>query len=309
MTYDTMAATALLHPLTALPDRCLVGVSGGIDSVALIQALVAVGKHPVVLHFDHGWRAESRGDAAFVRALAKRLGLPFVTARARTSVKKTEQTARTARWDFFTRQAARLHCRDLVLAHHADDQVETFLLQLLRGSGSGARGMRPVSNRGVLTVHRPWLGVWRREIAAYAKREKLDWREDATNRDTGHRRNWLRHRLIPYLRRHVHAESPRALWRAAEILGAENEWLEEWVAAAKPHPQEERLAVKALAALPLAHARRLVRQWLIAHGVADVSFEDVEAVRGLVLNRLPAKVNLAGAKFARRRAGYLFLDS
>lgn len=311
MTCETMTAAvsnSLLAPLVSMPERCLVGVSGGIDSVVLLHALVAAGKQPVVLHFDHGWRVDSTHDVAFVRELAAQLGLKFLTARAPRAAKnfrKTEQTARIARWSFFSKAATKFRCHDLLLAHNADDQVETFLLQLLRGSGSGARGMRPTATRGTLQVHRPWLGVWRKEITLYAKKNKLRWREDSTNRDTHHRRNWLRLRLMPYLQKNFSDDVPRALWRSAEILGAESEWLD----SLSTLPTDSgRLSVKTLRLLPLAQARRTIRHWLAQQGIADVSFSDVEAVRGLLFQTTPAKINLTGGCHARRRAGFLFLE-
>ncbi len=313
MAFIVMSSTRSHSPLSLaldlVPTHCLVGVSGGIDSVTLLQALVAAGKQPIVLHFNHGWRgAASKRDAEFVRALVKKWKLKCVVGKARASVKKTEQSARTARWEFFAKAAAKLCCRELILAHNADDQVETFLLQLLRGGGSGARGMRALSKRGTLTVHRPWLGIWRKEIVAYAKQSKLSWREDATNRDTHHRRNWLRHRLMPLLQKQFSSDAPKALWRAAEILGAEGDWLEE-LAAIGPSATSAQLSVRTLRSLPVAHLRRLLRAWLAHHGIADLSFEDIEAVRGLLTQTLPAKINLSGGYFARRREGSLFLEA
>lgn len=313
MTFIHMASVTPHSPLQLaldrVPTRCLVGVSGGIDSVALLQALVVAGKQPVVLHFDHGWRgAASTRDAEFVRALAKKWKLKAVVGKARAGVKKTEQAARAARWEFFAKTAAKLRCQDLLLAHNADDQVETFLLQLLRGGGSGARGMRTLSKRGALTVHRPWLGIWRKEIVAHAKQNQLRWREDATNRDTHHRRNWLRHQLVPLLQKQFSPDAPQALWRAAEILGAEGDWLEE-LTARGPSPTSKTLSVRVLRPLPVAHLRRLLRAWLTHHGITDISFEDIEAVRGLLTQTLPAKINLSGGHFARRRDGLLFLEA
>ena len=128
---------------------------------------VRTGRKPVVLHFDHGWRAESGTDAGFVHDLARQFGLKYVGAKMRASAKRhREAEARTARYTFFAKIALKLEIPHLVLAHHADDQVETFLMQLLRGSGAAGRGMDPVSERGGLILHRPWLAVWKKEIVA-----------------------------------------------------------------------------------------------------------------------------------------------
>jgi tRNA(Ile)-lysidine synthetase-like protein len=292
--------------LAALPESLLVGVSGGVDSVALLHALVTIGRKPVVLHFDHGWRATSGADATFVRELARQDGLNYVGGKMRASAqKKREAEARAARYTFFAQAAKKQGTPHLVLAHHADDQVETFLLQLLRGSGAAGRGMDPVSERGGLIVHRPWLGLWKKEILAYARKRKLAWREDATNADTDFRRNRIRHRLLPYLQKQFFPQVAENLLRAAEIARAESAWLDALCASSA---RETELSVKSLRAAPLAQQRRTILRWLQGQGVKDISFADVENVRFLLENRIPAKINLSAGKFARRRAGKIFVE-
>jgi tRNA(Ile)-lysidine synthetase-like protein len=290
--------------LAHLPLDLLVAVSGGVDSVALLEALVRTGRRPAVLHVDHGWRAESKAEGKAVAALARKHGLKFFATRLRSS-QKTESAARAARYAFFAKTATKLGRRDLVLAHHADDQVETFLLQLLRGAGAGGRGMDEVSTRGGLLLHRPWLALWKKEIVAYARARKLSWSDDRTNADTRHRRNRVRHRLLPYLAKLTGPETPRHLWRAAEIARAESAWLD---ALCADLAGGATLPVAALRAAPVAQQRRTLLRWLQARGVSDLSFADVEAVRGLLAQRQPAKVNLSRGRFARRRAGLLFVE-
>ena len=292
--------------LKSLPEPLLVGVSGGIDSVALLHALVKIGRRPVVVHFDHGWRAESAADAEWVRDLAKQSGLKCVAGKMRSFSKAhREADARAARYAFFARTARRLKIPHLVLAHQADDQVETFLMQLLRGSGAAGRGMDPVSERDGLVLHRPWLGIWKREITAYARHHRLKWRNDATNADTRHRRNLIRRRVLPYLQKQISGKVVENLWRAAEIMRAESEWLD---ALCAEMANREDLAVKALQAVPLAQQRRTILRWLQNRGVKDIGFADVEAVRGLLEKTIPAKINLSVGRFARRRAGKIFVE-
>lgn len=297
---------SLEKPLRELPEPLLVGVSGGLDSVALLHALRAEGRMPVVLHFDHGWRKESQADAAWVKELARKSGLKFVGGKM-AAKNHREAEARAARYSFFSKTARKLKIPNLVLAHQADDQVETFLLQLLRGSGAGHRGMDPVSRRDGLILHRPWLGVWRKEIRAYARRHRLEWREDATNLDTRHRRNLIRHRVLPYLARQISPQVAQNLWRSAEIARAEGQWLDALCFAALGG-ETARLDVKRLRASPLGQQRRTIWRWLQDRGVRDVGFAEVEAVRELAVRDVPAKTNLSGGKFARRRAGKIFLQ-
>jgi tRNA(Ile)-lysidine synthetase-like protein len=274
--------------------------------MALLNALAAAARKPVVLHFNHGWRAESGSDAAFVRESARKLRLKFVQGTMPKSTRaQNEAAARAARYAFFARTARRLGIPDLVLAHHADDQVETFLLQLLRGAGSAGGGMAILARREGLILHRPWLGVWKKEIQAYARRRKLAWREDATNADTRHRRNLVRVRLVPYLQKLAGPAALANLWRAAEIARAESEWLDALCASASGAAE---LSVKSLREQPAAQQRRTMLRWLQARGIADVSFADVESVRGLLVNHVPAKINLSGGRHARRREGKIFVE-
>lgn len=288
----------------------VLGVSGGRDSVALLHALVARGEGAlVVCHFDHALRPESAAEAAFVAELARGYGLSCEMQRRTAPLKKSqsvETAAREARYAFF-QEIAESRGGPLYLAHHADDQAETLLFNLLRGSGAaGLRGMRPTSQRGRLTIHRPLLGTWREEIDRYVAAHVLRHCEDPSNADLLHTRNRTRHEIIPFLEKSLGRNVRSALWRAAEILGAEDEYLNSLT-----HPAviAAELELAALRVLPLALQRRTVQAWLCANGVPNVSFEDVENVLRLVSQRTPAKINLSSNQHARRRAGRIFLES
>ena len=302
-------------------ERYLVGVSGGRDSVALLHGLRAAGyRRLVVAHLDHGLRGEaSAEDARFVARLAADWGSSLeqatadVPALAKESRRSLETAAREARYAFFAAAAGRRRCRAVFLAHHADDQVETFLFNLGRGAGPAglaamaAEDVRTVGRRR-LRVLRPILGVWRAEIDAYLRAHGLAWREDATNADPAHAvRNRLRAEVIPSLEKALGREVRPALWRAADLLQAEEAWLTDLLAAEGLPP--ERLPVKTLAAQPLAKQRRILRTWLAARGVSGVGYHEVERVRSLLdAEAGPAKVNLPGGAHARRRAGVLFVE-
>ncbi len=181
------AATSVLDAET--PH--LVGVSGGLDSCVLLHLLSEFGfQRLVVCHFDHGLRgSESVADAAFVAVLADRLGLPFRSGSAEDRTARrgsVEAWARRVRYEFFARVARTEGVHSLVLGHQADDQVETALFRLLRGTASlGRAGMRARSEHAVagvrLIVHRPLLSVWRQDLAAYARAGGIVWRDDPTN--------------------------------------------------------------------------------------------------------------------------------
>ncbi len=296
--------------------RCLIGVSGGRDSVALLHLLRGAGFGKlVVCHLDHCLRAESAEDARFVARLAEEHGCEAViarqdvAARAKRRRQSLETAGREARYGLFAQVARNRACPHLFLAHHADDQVETFLFNLFRGSAAtGLAGMRPLSTRTVggvtLEIARPLLGMWREEIDAYIAAHALAFREDASNADPRHTRNRLRHEIIPGIERALGRDIRHAVWRAAEILRAEDDFLASH-SALRDLP--EMLETSALRAHAVALQRRALHAWLRARGVADIGFDEVEAVRSLLTTRR-AKVNLPGGRHARRRAGKLFLE-
>jgi tRNA(Ile)-lysidine synthase len=305
-----------MNPGFSPDQRCLIGVSGGRDSVALLHQLLAAGfRDLIVCHLDHGLRPESAEDARFVSELAAQHGLEAVigrqdvAARAKRRRQSLETAGREARYGLFTQVSRNRDCPRLFLAHHADDQVETFLFNLFRGAAmSGLAAMRPLTTRTIdgvrLDISRPLLGVWRAEIDAYVAKHGLAFREDASNTDPRHTRNRLRHELLPAIERALGRDVRTTIWRTAEILRAEDELLAAMIAEQDLSPE---LSVPALIALPLAIQRRLLHAWLKAQGVPDVGYDEVEAVRALLAGRR-AKCNLSGGWHARRRTKRLFLE-
>src|SRR5262245_22270504 len=196
------------------PDaRYLIGVSGGRDSVALLHWLIDAGyKRLVVCHLNHQLRGRSSdADARFVEKLAAKyqtdfeLGSADVRALAKKNIMSLETAAREARYAFFAKAVQCHGCHTIFLAHHADDLVETFLFNLIRGAGlTGLTAMRDVSTRDLqdiklLFIVRPLLSVWRNEIDNYVRQHRLKFREDATNKNLAPIRNRIRNRVIPYL--------------------------------------------------------------------------------------------------------------
>src|SRR3569623_439217 len=210
--------------------RCLIGVSGGRDSVALLHVLHGLGyRKLVVCHMNHGLRGRASGqDALFVRRLAKRLGLAFesmkadVAALARECGESLETTGRAVRLEFFAAMARKHRCPRVFLAHHADDQAETVLMRVLRGTGSGGlAGMAeetPVRmGRTRRTLLRPLLNVRRRQIDEFVNTGRIKFREDATNAETVATRNRLRHALLPLISAALAKDVAPMLTRLARI--------------------------------------------------------------------------------------------
>ncbi len=278
---------------TLAPDEIvLIGVSGGPDSAALLSVLVELGWRPHVCHLNHQLRgAESDADAEFVRQLAAQYSLPS-TIEACT-VAPDEDSARRARRDFFGRVADRTGIKKLLLAHTADDQVETFLLRLLRGAGvPGLVGIWPERQLGTLRVIRPLLKVRRREIMEYLAAKKLSYREDKSNADTRFTRNRIRHELLPLLEREYNPAIRDILLNTAEILRDEDFYLLHHVAQRfyMAACQNDAVNVKTLTNYPIAIQRRVLRFWLggDSENGPGFTFDQIEAVRHAALGDSPS---------------------
>jgi len=302
------------------PDaRYLIGVSGGRDSVALLNWLIDAGyKRLVVCHLNHQLRGRSSdADARFVEKLAAKyqtdfeLGSADVRALAKKNIMSLETAAREARYAFFAKAAQYHRCHRIFLAHHADDLVDTFLFNLIRGAGlTGLTAMRDVSTRDLqdtklLIIVRPLLSVWRNEIDNYVRQHRLKFREDATNKNLAPIRNRIRNRVIPYLENTLGRNIRQNIWRTAMIAAEEEAWIENEL----PDATEADLSVVKLRTLQVALQRRAILKWLRAQSVANIGFDAVERVRSLADRDTPiAKVNLPKDRHARRRAGKIFLE-
>ncbi len=300
--------------------RYLIGVSGGRDSVALLHWLVECGYNKlIVCHLNHRLRGRSsRADAIFVQKLAAKydvglaLGAIDVRALAMRTKQSIETSARDARYKFFAQVARRRRCRTIFLGHHADDLVETFLINLFRGAGTGGlSAMRGVSVRKIdnvkLRIVRPLLGVSREQIDDYVRKHRLKFREDASNKNLAPLRNRIRHRIIPEIEKQLGRNVRGTIWRAATIAAEEENFFE----ALLPDKLSKltALAVKPLRAMPIAVQRRMLHEWLRARDVPDLSFDLVERVRALLdLSNRAAKTNLPQDRHVRRRAGQIFVE-
>ncbi len=189
-------------------DRVLVGVSGGPDSMTLLHILYqlrhSLGIRLEVIHFNHRIRKDALKDLRLVRQVCQSLHLPFhfssPPVRFWRRQKESENLARELRLDFFTRVAQQCQATCLALGHNQDDQAETVLMRIIRGTGLfGLRGILPKRQIKGLVIVRPLFQIQRKEIEQYVKKEKIAHRIDSTNQQRRFTRNKIRLDLIPYL--------------------------------------------------------------------------------------------------------------
>lgn len=287
----------LPHDVTA---PVVVGCSGGADSLALLALAVDAGLEPIAVHVDHGVREGSEREADVVADAAARLEAHFDARRVVVSPGANfEARARAARYDALERARVDHGATAVLVGHTADDQAETVLLNLLRGSGaSGLAGMP--SRRGYIV--RPLLGARRAELRAICAKRGLLPVDDPSNKDLAFRRNRIRHEVMPLLERVAGRDLTPVLVRQAEVLRSESDFLDGVARAA--WPGEAGARARDLVALPLPLARRAVRCWL---GPPRPSLEEVDAVLAVADGERRA-VDLAGGRRVRRGGGVMHAE-
>jgi len=312
---DTDWPGDLLGPVSQLPafSRLWVAFSGGLDSAMLLQ--VAASCHPSVtaLHINHQLQPNHQQTEQFCRRTCERLGVELVVQRVNVEVKDTgagglEEAARAARYDVFRKQLGR---HDLLLmAHHADDQAETVLFRLLRGSGvNGLAGMPQKRPLGAGYLYRPWLAVSRERLEQVAGKRGLKWVEDPSNISENYDRNYLRHAVLPGLKERW----PGLLKRVAHTARAcsESEALSHRLAELQwPDCSDSgQLRVSSVKVLSPLEQRNLVRWWIHRQGWRVPALSDWDQVlsdlMGAGEDREP---EIRGDGFTLRRyRGYLYL--
>jgi tRNA(Ile)-lysidine synthase len=294
---DTAAveATIATHRMTRFGPRIGVAVSGGADSVFLLHALARLGLAANVLHVNHQLRgAESDQDEMFVRDLAADLDLPIQVARLAPGEGNMEQEARRLRYGFFSLALAQQTCDAIATGHSLDDQAETVLARLLRGSGtSGLKGILPVTEQRTI---RPLLALRRDAIRHQLRQNGIAWREDRSNADPDFLRNHIRLDLMPRLA-DLNPAVAEVLASTAELARDEEEYWESIVAAlAERHFAPPPFSSKPGAILlrtgpfleePVAAQRRLLRHAFqnVRGDLRRIDFSHVEAVRSLMASR------------------------
>lgn len=318
---DAVRDTIVRYNLIPPGHRVLVAVSGGPDSVALLHLLLRLSEDLSIalhtFHMDHGLRRDSSDDAAFVERIAREWRLPITVVRRnvgheRRPRESIQQAARRIRYAAMRHVASHVDAQRIALGHQTDDQAETVLMRLIRGSGvTGLGGMR--RRRGPYI--RPLLELTRADIMAYCDAFRLEFREDPSNRSTRYLRNKIRLELLPLLTAEYNPNIRLTLNRTAALLQDDDDLLEllahkafrrmqdgqseggRGEAGHQPgdgHDRSVHLSVRDLLLQPMALRRRIVRHALrhVAGTLLAVTYEHIEAVLALLDADVGAAVNL-----------------
>jgi tRNA(Ile)-lysidine synthase len=306
------------HGLFGEQERVVLAVSGGVDSMVLLDLFAKErGLAPIIGHFNHGLRGEeSDDDETFVAERARTYGVPFHAGRGDTAGEAKrrgvgiQEAARDLRYDFLVRLRDATGAGRIATAHHADDNAETILLHLFRGTG--VRGMSgiPVARDGII---RPLLFAKREELEEYARNEHIPFRTDSSNAKDGYTRNAVRHHVLPLLKELVSPAVVENINRSGDNFRTIAAYLKEetlktlGACTIDRSPDGLRLSVSELMARPL-----LLRQHAILAALEEVSgarpgTDRVEAVLGLLVNEPGTMVTVGRGTEALRNRGELVI--
>ncbi len=237
------------------PGHYLVAVSGGIDSVCLLDILASNPNYQLtVAHFDHGIRPDSLLDQIFTHQLAKSYNLPFLSDSVNLGPEASEALARNARYGFLKRAMEQTKAAAILTAHHQDDRLETLIINLVRGTGR--LGVSSIGE--TYEIKRPLLNVRKDELRHYAQIHKLSWREDTSNNDQKYLRNYIRHQVIPKI-------SSQDRTRLVKLMDRQlilNEKIDNLVSQLLNQDDLRRLSMRHLSNLSYLESKELIAQWL-----------------------------------------------
>ena len=309
--YEKVIKTIMAEHLIVPGKKIGVAVSGGVDSMVLMHMLYRYtgGENLYCLHFEHGIRGwESVRDMEFVRENAKELGIPFICARMDVPEKvmltgeNLEAAARRYRYAFFANISKKYDLQYVATAHHADDVVETFLLNLLRGSGTA--GLCAMRIRREPNIIRPLIGISREEIEKYAEENGIAYVADSTNDDLDYSRNFLRKEVIPKLKE-INPNLADAVRRTTVLLGEDEYALyriesQLFEKAAENVENGVELDLKTLLSQNMGIQRRLIRHAVLkaAGTLVDVEKKHIDSVMQLAENGKVGKRFILPGRFS-----------
>jgi tRNA(Ile)-lysidine synthase len=304
-------ALARDHSLWSPGDQIVVAVSGGPDSVALLHILheISVIHMPLQLicaHVHHGFRPEeSDAEAEEVRSIARKLAIPFEMIRVdvpvymKESGKGPQEAARELRYSFLHDTAAKWGAQHIAMAHHGDDQAETVLLHLLRGSGpAGLAGMRLARTEKNVQLIRPLLRMYKADLIEFCRFYGLSYVTDSTNLTSKYRRNAIRMDVLPFLGQYNEQLTP-SLNRLAETMAEENDFMEAstlsvYEGLVRLDNGRYMFSIASYRKLPVALQRRLIKLILnyLPSDSENLDFRKIETVRLRLLQEQPSTWSL-----------------
>jgi len=301
-------------------DRVLLGVSGGIDSVVLLETLYLLKKEYnlslFVSHYDHKIRRDSYKDALFVYQLCKERKIPFfytassVPAYAKREGLSLEMAGRELRYNLWYYLAKKYDFQKIALAHHLDDLAEEIFMKLIKGTGKRGLAGIPVKREDLIV--RPLLFVTKEEIKKFALERGLTWREDETNKDLRFLRNKIRHILIPFLENNFNKKIKENIRKTAFLIAEEEELIEEL---AKSKFEEIKFYLEGEVALKLHELKQIHpvlrrRIYFLAFKEAKIplfriTYPHLENLENLITKKTKGPIYLPGNFLAYRGPGYI----
>ncbi len=291
-------------------QRVVIAFSGGIDSVCLVDLFRKLENRLIIAHFNHGIRENAHRDEGFARDFSEKFDLEFVSGKAdvplfaKENHLSLEEAARKKRYEFLYQIARDKGANIIAVGHHADDQIETMLMHLLRGSGlSGMAGMKEITVipefDSEIEIIRPLLSFWRTEIEEYCTINNLDFVVDETNASDLYERNRIRHEIIPYLNERYPRLNQRLL-NLTSILQHEDEIIQDLTTSIlnqiclEKHSQFIRINQSELAKHPLGLQRRIIRQivFSLEPEIRDLSYKNIEAVLNFMTSNKNGEIDL-----------------
>ncbi len=295
MLLDKVKKTIKRYNLIDKGDKLIIGVSGGPDSVALLYLLNSLKKELKINlhvgHLDHMLRKDSRKDREFVERLARKLKLPVTVAKINikelAKAGSLEEIARNARLGFLFKVARDIKADKIALGHNLDDQAETVLMRIIRGTGLyGLSGILPKREIAGFRIIRPLIEVRRKEIAAYLKRRKIKPRLDLSNLEDIYFRNKIRNRLLPLLEKEYNKNIKEVLSNMAQSLGYDYDYLMR-VAQRAIKGAKHKLNLKKLTSLHPAMQRLILRMGIakVQGDTRRITFAHIKELEDLIFNR------------------------
>lgn len=261
----------------------MIAVSGGVDSMSLLDLLTRkTGVEVVVAHFNHGIRPDSDLDEKLVVTAAQHYKLPQEVGHGKLGAGASEEKAREARYEFLESVARKHKLKAIITAHHRDDLIETAIINILRGTGR--TGLSSIANS---KIYRPLLNVPKEEILAYAKKNKIQWREDLTNSDTRYLRNYIRIHIMSRLTSEQETEIVNNLDKVAKI----NKIIDKKVATLSHLYRENRLDRGTYIMLPTQVGEELLMSWLRKNKLRSFDKKTIKRLSAIIKTGQPGSVH------------------